>query len=233
MKHLCRPLLFPLLLLPLLLAGCGMAEDQPSAPSPDGCYRDILLKPRNKDDLIIYSYDQDGWRSEKYVNGVTTTFVYRDFLSTRVLVSEERDGRLIDYFYDTSSSFPRITGFLMDGQPYQFQYDSTGDHVVGILDYRGQQQVTYEYTDQMVTSILEKNAAGEWIDVSDDPEALGCVNRIRAFGQYWDEETGWYYRHGYYTVGPGGRFLDDDVGLFSRTWDTVEDIVAKNPGEIA
>ncbi len=233
MKYFRRFLLFPLLLLPLMLAGCGMSEEQQLSHSPDGCYRDILLKPRNEDDLIIYSYDQDGWRSEKYVNGVTTTFVYRDYLSTRVLVSEDRDGRVIDYFYDTTSAHPHITGFLMDGQPYQFQYDSAGDHVVGILDCSGQQRVKYEYTDKMAVSIFEKSAVGEWVDVSDDPTALGCVNRIRAFGQYWDEETGWYYRHGYYTVGPGGRSLDDDIGLFSRTWDTVEDIVAKSSGEIA
>lgn len=161
--------------------------------------RDLLQEASNGEIRAVYTYDENSLRTEKMVNGVFTTFTYGKVNGVNgVLVSENRDGTIINYYYEPTDYPVAVVhgpnSFEVDGNSYFLLYDDAGDHVVGIADEEGEQIVQYEYEQGLVSLILEKDKTGTWIDVTRDVTSVGFINRIRYFGQYFDEETGWYYK---------------------------------------
>lgn len=174
--------------------------------------RDIL-KGVEKDSIKVeYEYDDEGARVVKNVNGKVTTFSYADIGHFKgVLVSENRDGLEISYRYDLNNNISTArlipVGFVMNSVPYLFLYDDDYEYVIGIANEVGQQIVQYEYSDGIVSQILEKTETEEWVDVTDEPNSIGHINRIRFRGYYYDEETGWYFCDRYFDA-VNDRFVD-------------------------
>lgn len=173
--------------------------------------RDILQEISKPSLDINYEYNESGYRTSKTVNNIVTEFTYgtvRGIANT--LISENRNGLVINYTFDidpvgsTARCIP--SGFEIAGTNYRFVFDDS-DIISGISDENGTQIIKYEYVDGIVSSICELDENGNWKDASNDPQSIGNINRIRYLGNYFDEETGWYYSDSYYDPS-AGRFID-------------------------
>lgn len=84
-----------------------------------------------------YSYDMEGYRMSKVVDGVKTYFSYQN----GALVMEKSSDSEMRYHYDASGN---LLYFDCGDKQYYYELD---DHksVIGILDHQGKRLVSYEY----------------------------------------------------------------------------------------
>ena len=155
-----------------------------------------LASATNTDEGLsaTYTYDADGLRLTKTINGVEHKYLWQG----SKLVSEYYDGKELEFFYDES------------GNPYAFSYKASstatpvmyyyltnlqGD-VTGILDSSGTTVAAYTY-----------NAWGRLLSSSG---TLADLNPLRYRGYYYDSETGLYYVSSRYYDPEICRFINAD-----------------------
>ena len=146
-----------------------------------------------------YTYDEQGVRSSKTVNNVTTTFSYNGSLlmaqvqgsgssQVKQLYSYDASGQLISVNYNGTEYF-----YLRNGQ----------NDVVGLMDGSGTKVVEYTY-----------DAWGKLISTTGTlATSLGADNPYRYRGYYYDTETGLYYLMTRYYDPEVCRFISADVYL--------------------
>lgn len=152
-----------------------------------------LVSVQNYEKAITYTYDSDGLRTSKKVDGVQTDFYWEN----GNLIGESRDEGIIWYMYDVNNG---IVGFQYNEVSYYFSKNLQGD-VMSILDNNGTVLVEYTY-----------DAWGNVIEISGD-KILGELNPIRYRGYYQDDETGFYYLQSRYYDTETKRFLNTDSQL--------------------
>ena len=139
-----------------------------------------------------YDYDESGIRTKKTVNGITTTYQ----LDGSKIVSENRNGNIIQYYYNEAGS---VIGLRYNGNDYFFRRTVQGD-IIAILNTSGEVVVTYEY-----------DPWGNILSTSGSMAAtLGADNPFRYRGYYYDNESGFYYLQSRYYDPVTGRFLNAD-----------------------
>ena len=139
-----------------------------------------------------YDYDESGIRTKKTVNGITTTYQ----LDGSKIVSENRNGNIIQYYYNEAGS---VIGLRYNGNDYFFRRTVQGD-IIAILNTSGEVVVTYEY-----------DPWGNILSTSGSMAAtLGADNPFRCRGYYYDNESGFYYLQSRYYDPATGRFLNAD-----------------------
>ena len=140
-------------------------------------------------DSISYTYNADGVRTSKTVNGTKHTYYY----ASGKLLRETYGSNTLDFFYSTS------------GQPYALKYNGTvyyyitnlqGD-VMSIVDGSGAVAASYKY-----------DPYGNIISATGD---LAEINPLRYRGYYYDTETTLYYLQSRYYDPKIGRFLNADA----------------------
>lgn len=140
--------------------------------------------------VVNYSYDSDGIRTSKTVNGIKTTYQ----LDGTKIVSETTNGNIKWYIYDENDS---IIGFEYNSQAYYFEKNAQGD-IVRIFDAAGNFVSEYFY-----------DAWGNIASVSGNQE-IANANSFRYRGYYYDNESGLYYLQSRYYDSFTGRFLNAD-----------------------
>lgn len=146
-----------------------------------------------------YTYDENGIRTSKTVNGVTTYYNTKN----GVILSQS-DGTNTMYFqYDTSGT---PLGFILNGTQYFYITNQMGD-VVAITDSNG--DVIGEYVYDEWGYILSENT----MDPDTDPELVKAVemNPLRYRGYCYDRETGYYYLQSRYYDPSICRFINADI----------------------
>lgn len=140
-----------------------------------------------------YTYDENGIRTSKTVNGVTT------YYNTNVgVILSQTDGTNTMYFqYDTNGS---PLGFIYNGTQYFYLTNQTSD-VIGITDTTGTVVANYEY-----------DAWGA--EIGNDSSEIAQVNPIRYRGYYYDTETSYYYLQSRYYDTSICRFINADSAMF-------------------
>lgn len=139
-----------------------------------------------------YTYDGDGIRTSKTVNGTLTEFVYAD----GVLLGQTTEDDTLVFLYDESGN---KFGFTYNSAYYYYDINLQGD-VVGIYNSNGVKVVTYEYDPWgVITNITDTSG----IDI-------GTINPIRYRGYYYDNETGFYYLQSRYYDPNICRFINAD-----------------------
>ena len=131
---------------------------------------------------------------------MSTTFQ----LAGSMIVSENRNGNIIQYYYNEAGS---VIGLRYNGNDYFFRRTVQGD-IIAILNTSGEVVVTYEYDPWgYILSTGGSMAA-----------TLGADNPFRYRGYYYDNESGFYYLQSRYYDPVTGRFLNADdycmVGVF-------------------
>lgn len=140
--------------------------------------------------VVNYTYDCDGIRTSKTVNGVKTTYQ----LDGTKIVSETTNGEIKWYIYDENDS---IIGFEYNENNYYFEKNAQGD-VVRIFDENGYFVSEYFY-----------DAWGNISSITGN-ENIANANPFRYRGYYYDNESGLYYLQSRYYDSFTGRFLNAD-----------------------
>ena len=144
-------------------------------------------------DSISYTYDPDGIRTSKTVNGTTTKY----HVMNGTLLGQTKGSDTIVFLYDEKAN---RYGFDYNGTKYYYIFNVQGD-VIGILNQAGQKIVSYTY-----------DPWGKVLSVDgSEASTIGQINPIRYRGYYYDTETGFYYLQSRYYDPTVRRFLNADA----------------------
>ena len=147
---------------------------------------------------VSYSYNADGLRTSKTVNGVKTEYAW----DGSKLIAQKVGGKTLIFLYDATGLY----GFRYEGNPYFYLYNGQGD-VMGLVNTQGAQVVSYTY-----------DAWGKPLATTGTlADTVGAVNPIRYRGYYYDAETGLYYVSSRYYDPVVGRFINADALLGANT----------------
>ena len=151
-----------------------------------------------------YTYNADGIRTSKTVNGVEHIY---HLSGTRILDEEWVSGstrNLLIYIYDASGqpigiNYLKCVGNTVTKEAYLLGTNIQGD-ITCIYDTAGNRVVTYTY-----------DAWGKILSVTGTAaNTIGRYNPFRYRGYYYDNETGFYYLNSRYYDPAVGRFLNAD-----------------------
>ena len=152
-----------------------------------------LTSAISEDTNIAYTYNHNGIRTSKTINGVTTNYTVDENNN----IIEQTDGtNTIKFVYDSSNS---PIYMVFNNVTYYYEKNLQGD-IVGILDIDGNLVVTYTY-----------DAWGKVLTVSGImAETVGTINPMRYRDYYLDAETGYYYLQSRYYSPDICRFINAD-----------------------
>ena len=138
-----------------------------------------------------YSYDENGIRWKKKVNG---TDIRINTVGGRV--TAQRTGLTSMFFQYDRNGTP--FGFIYEKKQYFYITNLSGD-VVGITDADGNKIAEYTYDEW-----------GKLLDITATDMSLAKLNPLRYRGYYYDNETGYYYLQSRYYDPELGRFISSD-----------------------
>ena len=150
-------------------------------------------------ELASYTYNAEGLRTSKTVNGVTTDYYWLN----GTLQGQKTGEESILFLYDENGN---AYGFIVKNgtgeSTYYYEFNVQGD-IIGIIDSTGTKVVEYTY--------------GAWGDILSVTGALadtiGQMNPLRYRGYYYDAETGFYYLTSRYYDAETGRFINADGAI--------------------
>lgn len=152
-------------------------------------------------DNITYSYNENGIRTGKTVNGVTTKF-YLD--GTRIIEMNNGTNPL-HFLYDRNNE---VIGFFYCGQTYLYAKNLQGD-ITAIINDEGFLIARYTYDDWGNCTVY----SAEY-----DYNNIANLNPLRYRSYYYDVETGLYYLQSRYYDPEVGRFINcDDVNYIGAS----------------
>ena len=151
-------------------------------------------------DNNVYTYNANGVRVSKNVNGVLHSF----FLEGTKIVCEKWNNNVLIPFYDNEDI---VCGIVYNNVPYYF-HRNLQDDIIAIVDKAGNTVARYAY-----------DAWGACIFASGESE-IASINPFRYRGYYCDIETGYYYLQTRYYDPATGRFLNSDDIKYLGTTDS-------------
>ena len=183
-------------------------RDQMTAYNGEKCVYDAMGRPttyRNKTlawsrygtlasyNGNTYTYDANGIRLTKTVNGVTTKF----FISGTKILGMTIDTNKLLFRYGVNG----IQGFSYNGQEYIYRKNIQGDitHIFKLTNGVLALAAEYKY-----------DAWGKCVVTDVDNSGIGNINPIRYRGYYYDSDTGLYYLNARYYDPEVGRFISAD-----------------------
>jgi len=175
------------------------------------------LSGSNEQDTVTYTYNIDGARTSKTVNGVEHKYIVDGSRIVAESWTENGVEHFLVFIYDEMGAPIALkyrTGTYAAGtfDYYFFEKNYQGD-VIAIYNDSGVKIGSYNYdgwgdftiTRTSGTSILEYNI-------------LYTYNPFRYRGYYYDVETGWYYLQSRYYSPSWGRFINaDSIDIISAT----------------
>ena len=157
---------------------------------------------------VSYTYDHNGMRVSKTVDGVKHTYVYAGTL----LLQEKATGLDLKFSYDSLGN--PIAVLYNNGEEYYYVKNLQGD-IVGLVNKDGEWVVEYRY-----------DAWGNILStIGSLATTLGAVNPFRYRGYFYDAETGFYYVSSRYYAPGVGRFISPDT---TNVLDMQSDLHDKN-----
>ena len=147
---------------------------------------------------LTFTYDADGNRITKTVNGTTTTYTYVDGRVTH----ETNDTDTIHYRYDTNGT---LLSMNLNGTEYYYLYNGQRD-VIGLYDASGKVVVEYTYDAWGKTLTTTGSLAG----------TIGVKNPYRYRSYRYDAESGLYALQSRYYNPQIGRFFNADDAFYEQ-----------------
>ena len=156
-----------------------------------------LVSLQTDTDQVTFTYNPDGIRTSKTVNGITTNFL----LDGYKILAEETEGQVIVYMFDNEE---RLLGFIFNDEEFFYSTNPLGD-ITGIMN--SSMEVIVKYTYDAWGNIL--SITGPYA------ETIGGMNPFRFRGYRFDEVSGLYYLNARYYSPVLGRFIspNPDVGI--------------------
>ena len=141
---------------------------------------------------LTFTYDADGNRTSKTVNGVTTTYTYADGRVTHEINGTDT----LHYRYDTNGT---LLSMNLNGTEYYYLYNGQRD-VIGLYDANGNVVVEYTY-----------DAWGKPLTTTGSlASTVGAKNPYRYRSYPYDTENGLYHLRSRYYSPEVERFLNGD-----------------------
>lgn len=147
---------------------------------------------------MSYTYDENGLRTSKTVDGVTTTYTWN---ADGQLTSQTDGTNTFYFFYDGDT----ISAFEYNGAMYYY-VRNLQDDVVAIVD--SSKNVVAQYVYDAWGNVQVQNANGQELT---DANHLGNLNPIRYRGYYYDPELEMYYLQSRYYDPFVSRFINADA----------------------
>ena len=148
---------------------------------------------------VTYSYNADGLRTGKVVNGDVYEYYYAGDKLMRMTMDQNGTHRCLDFYYDASGPYAVKVTNATATTTYYYVKNLQGD-IVAIVNRSGKVLVTYTYDPWgNVLSI-----GGEY------KNGLGVRNPLRYRGYVYDNETKFYYLQSRYYDPEIGRFINAD-----------------------
>ena len=144
-------------------------------------------------DNTQYTYNANGIRTSKTVNGVEHTFV----LDGTKILKESWGSNTIIPMYDNEDA---VCGIQYNGEPYYFFKNLQGD-VIAIVNKDAETVAKYTYDAWGVPTITQDTSVC----------AIAAINPYRYRGYFYDNEIGHYYIQSRYYNPVIGRFVNADV----------------------
>ena len=148
-----------------------------------------LATASNGTDTVSYTYDADGLRTSKTVNGTEHIYHY----ASGKLLRETYGTNTLDFFYD-ASGYPFAVKY--NGDLCYYITNLQGD-VMSIVDPQGEVVAEYEYD--------------PYGNIVSQSGPLADVNPLRYRGYVYDTETQFYYLQSRYYDPELGRFINADA----------------------
>ncbi len=162
--------------------------------------RDILLSVTNSYGKVVYSYDGNYFLQAKVgMDGRVTTFEYDE---EGKIISVREEGHILIYMYD---EFQNLTSVSIDGIAYQCELDDLS--VKTLRNQDNEIVAEYIYKDGKVAEVRGIDINGKMVDMSEDADFIGNLNKVTYCSYYYDEDTGWYYCGRFYDV-KANRYID-------------------------
>ncbi|MBE6741557.1 MAG: RHS repeat protein [Ruminococcaceae bacterium] len=152
------------------------------------------------DDSYSYTYDENGIRTSKTVNGVTTQFNTRD----GVILSQTDGTNTMVFEYD---NFGAPIGVVFNGTQYLYITNQQND-VMAVTDEDGLELFQYEYDEWGGVHSIDYTNTN---DTNPEHLLLSQINPILYRGYYYDYETGYYYLQSRYYDPSICRFINADI----------------------
>ena len=152
-----------------------------------------LATATNGTNTISYSYDENGIRTQKTVNGVATNYNYHG----SALISQVTGNDTLLFSYDANGNAAAVN---YNGTYYYYVRNGQND-IIRLIDGDNNTVVEYAY-----------DSWGRQISCTGSlASTLGAQNSFRYRGYVYDEETGFYYLQTRYYDPEAGRFINADI----------------------
>ena len=151
---------------------------------------------------LSFTYNHDGIRTSKTVNGVVHNYT----VSGSLILTEEWGTNLVVYLYDANGApigMRYRTNSMAEGVFYTFWFDKNlqGD-VVAVYNETGTKVLSYTYDAWGNKTTTVHNSSGT--------NSYAQYNAITYRGYYFDSETNLYYVSSRYYDSATGRFINAD-----------------------
>ena len=161
----------------------------------------------NKNELYdyTYAYDENGLRTQKVVNGVTTSYYYNGSLLMGMVTGSGNSAVHQLFSYDSSGNVVSVDYSSNGGSTFTTYYylRNAQNDIVKIIDGNGATVVEYKY-----------DSWGKLLSTTGSmASTLGANQPFRYRGYVYDAETGWYYLQSRYYDPSIARFISADVYL--------------------
>ena len=173
-----------------------------------------LRKAPSLSNFTAYTYNADGIRTGKTVNGIKHEYILNGSQILAEKWTQNNVEYVLVYIYDETGApigLKYRTSNYANGvfDFFFFEKNLQGD-IVAIYNSTGEKIGTYAYTafGEIVTTTVSGNTTLE-------NNIVNNYNPFRYRGYYYDVETGWYYLQSRYYNPGGGRFLNADSCLYS------------------
>ena len=164
------------------------------------------------DNNISYTYDENGIRTSKIINGITHAYV----VDGTKIISETYGNVLLTFIYDEKNT---PIGILYRENSYEegkfdeyyFTKNLQGD-IIGIYDVTGAIVASYAY--DAWGNHFVYNATGEIVE-EEQTNFIGNINPFRYRGYYYDTESDFYFLNARYYDPEVKRFINADTKISS------------------
>ena len=151
---------------------------------------------------LTFTYNDEGIRTAKTVNGVTTTY----YLSGSTIIAEETEGNITVYLYDSTGSpigmqYHDVNYAEDVWDVFWYEKNLQGD-IVAVYDSSGMLLIEYNYSAYGRIKIVDYNA---------DLYPAVYNNPFRYRGYYYDKDLDLYYLNARYYDRKTGRFISPDA----------------------
>lgn len=150
-------------------------------------------------DNVSYTYNLNGIRTSKTINGEKTTY----YLSNNLILREKSNSKDIEYHYLNKS----LIGFTYNGVNYIYEKNIFGD-IINI----------YKQDNLTLVASYKYDAYGNHEVINHTSDNVGNINPFRYRSYYYDAESNLYYLNARYYSPFFSRFISrDELSILDET----------------